>query len=36
MCYLCGKLSYFARDCRLRNLIDRQQINDILREILNS
>ena len=35
-CYLCDKLSHFARDCRLRNLINRWQINAMLREILDS
>ncbi len=34
--YSCGKLDHFARDCRLRNLINRRQINVMLREILNS
>ena len=35
-CYLCGKSSHFARDCQLRNLINRRQINAMLREILDS
>jgi len=35
MCYSCDKLSHFARDCRSRNLIDRRQINVMLREILD-
>jgi len=34
-CYLCGKSSHFARDCQSRNLINRQQINAMLREIFN-
>ncbi len=34
-CYLCGKSSHFARDYRLRNLINRRQINVILREIFD-
>jgi len=36
MCYLYNKSSYFAKDCRLQNLINRRQINIILREIYNS
>ncbi len=36
MCYLYNKSNYFARDCHLQNLINCQQINIILREILNS
>jgi hypothetical protein len=35
-CYSCDKLSHFARDCWSRNLINRRQINVMLREILNS
>ncbi len=35
-CYSCGKSSHFARDCRSRNLMNRQQINAMLREILDS
>ncbi len=35
-CYLCDKPGHFARDCRLRNLVDRRQINAILREIPDS
>ncbi len=34
-CYLCGKSNHFARDYRLRNLMNRRQINVILREIFN-
>ena len=34
--YSCGKLSHFARDCQSRNLMDRQQINAMLREILDN
>ncbi len=36
MCYLYNKSDYFARDCRLQNLIDCRQINTILKEIFNS
>ena len=35
-CYSCVKSSHFARDCRSRNLINRRQINAMLREILDS
>jgi hypothetical protein len=35
-CYLCGKSSHFARDCRSKNLIISRQINAMLRKILNS
>ncbi len=35
-CYSCGKLSHFARDYRSRNLMNRRQINAMLREILNN
>jgi len=35
-CYLCGKSSHFAQDCCSKNLIIPQQINAILREILDS
>jgi len=34
--YLCDKLNHFARDFRSHNLINRQQINAMLREILDS
>ncbi len=34
-CYSCGKSSHFARDCQLRNLMNRQQINAMLREKLD-
>ena len=34
--YSCDKSSHFARDCQSRNLINRRQINAMLREILNS
>ncbi len=36
ICYLCNKSDHFARDCRLQNLINRRQINTILREIFDS
>jgi len=35
-CYSCSKSSYFAKDCRSKNLIISRQINAMLREILNS
>ncbi len=35
-CYLCGKSSHFARDCRSKNLMISRQINAMLREIFNS
>ncbi len=35
-CYSYGKLGHFARDYRSRNLINRQQINAMLREIFDS
>jgi len=35
-CYLCGKSSHFARDCRSKNLIVSRQINAMLREIFDS
>jgi len=35
-CYSCGKPSYFARDCRSKNLIIPRQINAMLRETSNS
>ena len=28
-CYSCGKLDHFARDCRLKNIVSRLQINII-------
>jgi len=36
MCYLYNKLSYFARDCQLQNLINCRQINAILRKIFDN
>jgi len=35
-CYSCDKSNHFARDYWSQNLINRQQINAMLREILNS
>ena len=35
-CYSCGKSSHFAKNCQSRNLINRRQINAMLREISNS
>ncbi len=34
--YLYSKPNYFARDCRLQNLINCRQINTILKKIFNS
>ncbi len=36
MCYLYSKSNYFAKDCRLQNLINCRQINIILKEIFDS
>ena len=36
MCYLYSKSNYFAKNCRLQNLIDCRQINTILKKIFNS
>jgi len=35
-CYLCGKPGHFAQDCRSKNLIVQQQINTILKAILDN
>ncbi len=36
MCYLYNKLNYFAKNCRLQNLINCRQINTILKKIFDS
>jgi hypothetical protein len=34
-CYLCDKSSYFAKDCRSKNMIKREQLNVTLKINLN-
>ncbi len=36
ICYLYSKSDYFAKNCRLQNLIDCRQINTILKKKFNS